>query len=216
MPSLHDTAVTLIHGKRRQQPIKEKLDRIDNLSHAYVVIAGIFVVLAFIAGLCFFANDKPRIGVPLLIAVAAFLTYGFNTHLQRKLRVGENTSGVLIMLRSRWDELRTDKTLSEIISGDKPELSNIDRIKLRFFLHTLFDVFEYAIHLISNGYFNHPESLSLQYKNLIQKTLSYPFVVDIWKETNEAGEATFQNEYTQQLREVVNAIIEEMQTTASA
>ena len=215
MPSLHDP-VTLIHGKRRQQTIKEKFGRIDNLSHAYVVIAAIFAVSTLIVGLCFFANDKPRIGVPLLIAVAAFSTYGFNTFLQRKLRVGDSTSDVLTMLRSRWDELRTDKTLSKIISGDKPELSNIDRIKLRFFLHTLFDVFEYAIHLISNGYFDHPESLSLQYKNLIKKTLSYPFVVDIWKETNEAGDETFQNEYTPQLREVVNTIIGEIQTTASA
>lgn len=196
----------LILGNRPQQSARDKLSRLDILSHLYIFFILIATVVAGIIGLCYLEKGHPRVGVPLLIAVAAFLTYGFNTTIQRRVRVGENTSGVLEMLRGRWDELRSDETLSQIFSGKKANLTDIERVKLRFFLYTLFDVYEYAIHLIYHGYFPHAESLAVQYKNLIRKTLTYPHVISIWEETNESEEKTFQNEYSSQLRDVVNAI----------
>ena len=155
-----------------------------------------------------------RIGVTAILAVGAFVTYGANAHIQRKVRIGEATSAVLGILRGRWDEIRTDETLCEIFSGEKKELTPKEREKLRYFLYTLFDTYDYAIHLIYHGYFDYADELAGHYRNMIDKTLSKPFVIEIWEEQDSNAKFIFQNEYTPQLRKVIDILIAERRETA--
>lgn len=206
---------SLIVGERSQETLREKIKRIDFAARFYLRMILACIVVALGMGVYFFTICQPRVGATLIIAAAAFFSYGFNTHLQRRVRIGENTSGVLGMLRGRWDELRGDETLTKVFAGVISDLSVEERVKLRAYLYTVFDVYEYAIHLIQNGYFDHADSLAAQYENMIRKTLLYPHVVDLWEEVNDTGDSVFQNEYSRYLTGVVNGILAELRNDGS-
>jgi len=205
-------AVQIILGNQTAHRTREKLLRLHFLSQFYIVVVLVLSAIAIFLGICFLSTSQPRVGVPLLIAAAAFLTYGFNAQLQRQLRVGAYTSGVLAMLRGRWDELRNDSTLVAIFSGGKESLTNEEELKLRYYLYTLFDVYDYATHLIYYGYFSYPEALANQYENMIRKLLLSPHVVTVWESRDETGELFFQNEYSPHLRKVVSIIVSELRS----
>ncbi len=181
--------------------------RVDRLWGVYKWASIVVSVFFLILGFCLLNSpNNIRSGAHLLIAAVAVASFGLGTVMRRMERIGEITNEVLVIWRGRRDELWKDKHLSRVLSEGRSTIDAKDRFRLTNYLHTVFDVFEYAIHLISNGYFPSPEDVAGQYVGLIEKALKMPHVMEIWREES------FQDEYSQQLRDVVKMIIDEMRT----
>ncbi len=203
---------SIIMNARGPEKWTDRIRRIDYSSNIYMGFC-VFVIIVFVLlALCSFVIGEARNGFTLLIASVALFGYGLNTSIQRIIRIGDTTDGLLGILRGRLDKLREDDGLLEAMaSTSRTSLDEKKVNKLRYYLYTLFDVYEYAIHLIHNGYFPNAADVAAVYEDIIKKQLAVPIVAEIWKEQDKNGKYVFQNEYTPYLRTGVDQLLQEIE-----
>ena len=195
-----------IFDYRKKETLKNKLNRMDFLTHLYILINIFLIIIGLTISSLFFYHGKWDDAAYIALATGAFFTYAYNTHLHRGIRIGEYTSNLMDMLHKRWDEFKNDNELIKLSSKDFGTLTDEEKNKLLHYMYPLFDVFDYALHLLQNGYFGHNTGLAGSYENIFKRTLKNHHIASIWNEIDKNGERYFQIEYSPYLRDIINNI----------
>lgn len=196
----------ILRGARKTHQRVDRLLRIQ--SHCSIW----FLIITF--GLCIclawaHSYDAAVAVFALSVGITGFL---YNSVLQRELQIKDITDTTISTLRSRWDELRNDDAVLQLLTTYDPTQTYepSQRLRLRLYLATVLDMYALIVHLIRSGYFSRTEEFASIYEDMIRSLFEYPVVIEVWRSKGDWGHGCLMAEYGDGFSAVVESIIRDI------
>ena len=179
----------------------------------YGGFAFFFLTLSLSLGLAYFGIYDAA--ATMFVFSTGITGYIINSVINRQIQLNEITNNVVATLRDRWDKLIEDDDLLELFSKHpQSELSEKEKLKLRFFLSTFIDAYILIIRYVRYGYFDRKteKELARVFETMIKNLFKYPYMIDVWRSTDKYGKGCLRDEYSGTILRVVDNIIQEIET----
>lgn len=187
----------------------ERLADVHQGAYLYVAVAVGLSLMAVVGSVWLIFTGQLSTGTALAIATAAFVTYAYNAHFNRRSQIEQMTRQVMALFRDRRDVLAGDPDLLSILTGEVPDLTPIQIMKLECYLYSLFDAYLYAIYLVRWGYLDDRVDLYLMFRNMLSKSVALPHVIDVWN-CQRNGKQYFQDEYPAYFVSMVDEVVQDV------
>lgn len=186
--------------------------RVDHLLILYSYACFGFFVVATISAIVLIWFGFIPSAINLFVLSIAITGYAYSTLLQRRQHIKDITDKSIDLLRSRWDELRKDQDLLKFFTNitTTSEIDETIKLKVRFYISTVLDMYALILHYINHGYFDNIQRFSVIYECMIKSFFRYPHMCEIWYSRDTWGNGCLREEYGESLKFVVDKIIEEI------
>lgn len=200
-----------------QHRARRVTSRVDLLSRIYAYACGAFFVLSAGASIALERLGATQMAITLFVLSTGATGYLYSTLLAREMHVRDVTDRTIDHLRGRWDELRKDSELLDLLTGTiaSDELTSSQRVRLRLYLATVFDMYSLIIYYLTHGYFREPAHFAGIYEEMLRSLLRHGHVVEVWSARDCWGPGALCDEYGAVLTTVVNELISELKSSGS-
>jgi hypothetical protein len=137
--------------------------------------------------------------------------YIVNSVINRQIQLNEITDSVIVTLRDRWDKMREDDSLLELLSRKtQTKLNEKEKLRVRLYLSTFIDAYVLIIRYVRYGYFDkkNERELAQVFENMIKALFEYPYIIEIWRSKDKYGKGCLRDEYSGTILRVVDNVIQ--------
>lgn len=172
-----------------------------------------FFFLTFTTAILLFIKNEYEAAATIFVLSAGITSYIFGLIINRQQQIASLTEQTLAALRDRWDELRNDTSLIDLLSNsERPDLDEAAKLKLRLFLTTLLDIYILIIRYIRRGYFGSTDQVAEIHENILKSMFKYSYFIEIWETRDVFGKGCLREEYDEDTVYVINNLISEIRS----